>query len=60
MQIMNQKLQSLPLLEGKKWMNNSPRSSTSIPIYQTNHQVPLIIFHLSMDRFYIIWSLGFG
>jgi len=30
-----------------------------LPMYQTNHHVPIIIFHLSMDRFYIIWGLGF-
>jgi len=28
-------------------------------MYQTNHQVPLIIFHPPMDRFYIIGNLGF-
>jgi len=41
-------------------MNTQPYSSTSIPMYQTNHQVPLINFHLSMDPFSIIWNLGFG
>jgi hypothetical protein len=30
------------------------------PMYQTNHQMQFIIFHLSMDSFYIIWGLGFG
>jgi len=29
------------------------------PMYQTNHQVPFIIFHPRMDRFYIIENLGF-
>jgi len=48
------------ILEGKKWMNTQPHSSTSISMYQTNHQVPLINFHLSMDPFSIIWNLGFG
>ncbi len=30
------------------------------PMYQTNHQVPLITFHPSMDRFFIIGNLRFG
>jgi hypothetical protein len=47
-------------LEGNKWMNNQPRSSTPIPHIQTNHQVPLIPFDLSMNMFNITWSLGFG
>jgi len=29
-------------------------------MYQTNHQVPHITFHPSMNRFNIIWSLGYG
>jgi hypothetical protein len=29
-------------------------------MYQANHHVLFIIFHLSMDRFYIIWNLRFG
>ncbi len=29
-------------------------------MYQTNHQLPLITFHLFVDRFYVIGNLGFG
>jgi hypothetical protein len=29
-------------------------------MYQTNRQMSLITFHPSMNRFNIIWSLGFG
>jgi len=47
------------IFEGKKWMNNQPHSFTSIPYYQINHHVPLITFHPSMNRFYIIWSPQF-
>jgi len=48
------------VLEEKKWMNNEPHSSTSIPMHQTNLHVSLIIFHPSTDRFYIIWNLRYG
>jgi hypothetical protein len=30
------------------------------PMFQTNHEVPLINFHPFMDKFYIIWNLRFG
>jgi hypothetical protein len=58
---MNQKLQSLPLIylkEKKEWTINH------IPLhlflmYQVNHRVPLIIFHLSMNKFHIFLSLRF-
>jgi hypothetical protein len=53
-------ISTLYILQGKKWINNQPHSFTSIPMYQTNHQGPLITFYRSIDRFYIIWSLGFG
>jgi len=62
MQIMSQKLQSLPLIYSKErrgWIINHIHLHL-FPMYQTNHQVSLITFHPSMHRFYIIWSLGFG
>jgi hypothetical protein len=62
MQIMSQKPQSLPLIylkERSEWIVNHIHLHL-ILMYQTNHQVPLIIFHFSTNRFNIIWSLGFG
>jgi hypothetical protein len=62
MQIMNQKLLYLPFIylkERSGWIVNHIHLHL-FPMYQTNHQVPFITFHPSMDRFYIIWSLGFG
>ncbi len=61
-QIMSQKLQSLPLIylkEKNGWIINHIHLHL-FPIYQTNHQVPFIIFHPSMNMFNIIWSLRFG
>jgi len=61
MQIMPQKLQSLPFIylkERSGWIVNHIHLHI-FPMYQTNHQVPLIIFHPPMDRFYIIGNLGF-
>jgi hypothetical protein len=50
-------ISTLYILETKKWMNHIRLHL--FPMYQTNHQVPLIIFHPSMDRFYIIENLRF-
>ncbi len=41
-------------------MNNQPHSSTSIPHVSNQSSSATYIFHLYMDRFYIIWGLGFG
>ncbi len=62
MQIMSSKVPiSTPyIFEGKKWMNSYHIHLHLFPMYQTNHQMPLIIFHHFMDRFYIIESLGFS
>ncbi len=57
-----QKLQSLPLIylkEKSGWIINHIHLHL-FPMYQTNHQVPLITSHPFMDRFYIIGNLGFG
>ncbi len=62
MQIMTQKLQSLPLIYLKKknqWIVNHIHLHL-FPMYQTKNQVSLITFHPSMDKFYIIENLGFG
>ncbi len=62
MQITSQKFQSLPLIylkERNGWIVNHIHLHL-FPMYQTNHQMPLITFHPSMDRFYIIGNLGFG
>jgi hypothetical protein len=59
---MNQKLQFLPLIYLKKkngWIVNHIHLYL-FPMYQTNHHMSLIIFHPFMDKFYIIWNLGFG
>jgi hypothetical protein len=59
---MSQKFQSLPLIylkERNEWIVKHIHLHL-IPMYQTNHRMPLITFHASMDRFYIIWSLRFG
>ncbi len=61
MQIMPQKLQSLPLIYLKE-RNGQIVNHIHLhlfPMYQRNHQVSFIIFHPSMDRFYIIGNLGF-
>jgi hypothetical protein len=61
MQIISQKLQSLPFIYLKgwsEWIVNHIHVHL-FPMHQTNHHVLLIIFHPSMDRFYIIWSLRF-
>jgi hypothetical protein len=60
MQIMTQKLQSLPLIylkKKKEWIVN--HILHLFPMYQTNHQVS-ITFNPSMDKFYIIENLRFG
>jgi hypothetical protein len=63
MQIMSPKSSNLYhviyLKEKNGWIVNHIHLHL-FPMYQTNHQVPLIIFHPSMDRFYIIGNLGFG
>jgi hypothetical protein len=62
MQIMSQKFQSLPFIclkEKIEWIVNHIHLHL-FPMYQTNHQVPLITFHPSTNRFNIIWSVGFG
>jgi len=62
MEIMNQKIQSIHLIylkERSEWIINHIHLHL-FPMYQTNHQVPLITFHLSMKRFNIIWNLEFG
>jgi hypothetical protein len=47
------------ILEGKNgWIINHIHLHL-LAMYQTNHQVPLIIFHLPMYRFYTIGNLGF-
>jgi hypothetical protein len=59
MQIMTQKLQSLPLIylkKKKEWIVN--HILHLFPMYQTNHQVSTT-FHPSMDKFYIIENLRF-
>jgi hypothetical protein len=48
------------IFEGKKWIIVNHIHLHLFPMYQTNHEVPLITFHPSMDRFYIIRSLGFS
>ncbi len=61
MQIISQKFQPLSLIylkERSEWIVHHIHLRL-FPMYQTNHQMPLIIFHPSMDRFYIIWNLGF-
>jgi len=60
MQIMSQKLQSLPLkcLKEKSGLIVNHIHQHLFSMYQTNCEVSHITFHLSMDRFYIIWSLG--
>jgi hypothetical protein len=60
-QIINQKFQFLSLIylkERNGWIINHIHLRLFL-MYQTNHQVSLITFHPSMDRFYIIWSLRF-
>jgi hypothetical protein len=47
------------LKERSGWMFNHIHLHL-FPMYQTNHQMPPITFHPSMDRFYIIENLGFG
>jgi hypothetical protein len=62
MQIMSQKFQSLPLIylkERSEWIVNHIHLHL-FSMYQTNYQVSLITFHPYMNRFNIIWSLGFG
>jgi hypothetical protein len=54
MQIMSQKLQSLPFIylkERSGWIVNHVHLHLFF-MYQTNHQVSLIIFHPPMDRFF--------
>jgi hypothetical protein len=61
MQSMLQKFQFLPFIylkERSGWIVNHIHLHV-FPMYQTNHQVPLIIFHPPMDRFYNIRNLGF-
>jgi hypothetical protein len=56
-----QKLQFLPLTYLKErcgWIVNHIHLHL-FPMYQTNHQMPSIIFHPPMDRFYIIGNLRF-
>jgi hypothetical protein len=48
------------ILEGKNALIVKHIHLHLFPMYQTNHRMPLITFHPSMDRFHIIWSLGFG
>jgi hypothetical protein len=62
MQIISPKLQYLPpiyLKERSGWIINHIHLHLFF-MYQTNQHVPLTTFHLSMTRFYIIWSLEFG
>jgi hypothetical protein len=57
-----QKIQSLPLIylkERSGWIINHIHLHL-FPMYQINHQMPLITFHPFMDRFYIVGNLGFG
>jgi hypothetical protein len=59
MQIMSQKLQFLLFIYLKErigWIVNHIHLHI-FHMYQTNNHMPLIIFHPSMDMFYIIWSL---
>ncbi len=61
MKNMSQKFQSLPHIYLKEiygWIIDHIHLHL-FPMYQTNHEVPLITFHPFMDRFYIFWSLGF-
>jgi len=42
-------------------MNNQPHSSTSnSPCITLIVKMPVITFHPSMDKFYIIWNLQLG
>ncbi len=62
MQIMSSKVPISTLIylkEKNGWIVNHIHLHL-FPMYQTDHQVPLINFHHYMDRFYIIESLGFS
>jgi hypothetical protein len=62
MQIVNQKFQSLPLIylkERSGWIVNHIHLP-SIPHVSNQSSHAIYNFSFSMDRFYIIWGLGFG
>jgi hypothetical protein len=48
------------ILERKTWMNTQPHSFTSIPHVSNQSWSATYNFSSFMDRFYIIWTLGFG